>query len=391
MLNSNIGEPLISINRAKFNFGKEYLLHSIRPHCRGITDFRPRSGHAIQIHEGTGVISLNWLDLKLPHYIMIFLIPVLLSPVFVPPISAQVSETANQGTEMLPAAYLSDIDQPAYYPGHSRDPLTMNEENQSYLPAWYSMITNLPGDMTTFATESFQAKKIPLYVGIAGLTVGLMTIDNRVWKKERTWYDHNSAFHNFTNDMVWTGDGRFQIGIAGIFAAYGLAFNDHRAVRTASEIAEAFLASGAVDQLIKHISGRQRPADATRPGGDWTFFPNPIAYTIHVPQYDAFPSGHITTVTAVLTVIAENYPELTWFRPFSYVMVGAVSMSLDAYGYHWWSDIPLGVFLGYTFGEIASHPFTYNLQSGLSHRPTQLVLQPVMLNDGVGVSLNLSF
>ncbi len=315
----------------------------------------------------------------------------LLNLVFIPRLSAQVSGTVIQQAAMPPENYSLAFRPAAYYDSNSRDFQGIAQGRKNYMPNWDSMIANLPGDMSRFTTELFQTKKIPLYIGIAGITAGLMTVDNRVWLKERMWYDRSPGFRTFTNDMVWTGDGRFQFGVAGLFAAYGFAFQNSRAIRTGSEIAEAILASGAVDQLIKHISGRQRPAYATQPGGDWTFFPNPISYIKHVPQYDAFPSGHITSATAMLVVIAENYPGLTWFKPASYVMMGGIAMSLDAYGYHWWSDIPLGIFLGYTFGEIASHPLAFNLQSGSSGKPMEFALRPMMTLDGVGIGLSLSF
>lgn len=316
---------------------------------------------------------------------------VLMNCVFASKVSAQLSNDVFQGTALRRKNHITNIEQPGYNLRDDRDSLTTTEGDENHTPEWYSMVTNLPGDMTRFTTRLFEPKKIPLYIGIAGITAGLMSVDNRVWLKERMWYDRSSGFRTFTEGMVWTGDGRFQFGVAGLFAAYGFAFSNSRAMWTGSEIAEAILASGAIDQLIKHISGRQRPEDATQPGGDWTFVPNPISYQKHVPQYDAFPSGHITSATAMLVVIAENYPELRWFRPVSYVMIGTIATTLDAYGYHWWSDIPLGIFLGYTFGEIVSHPLSFRLSSNSLGKSTLLVLRPVMVPEGVGVSLNMSF
>lgn len=334
---------------------------------------------------------MSWLDHVKPNCVIICAVTTLLSLAFTSQLSARVSRNVLREGTAYPEDYIPDIEQAGYYDHYTQDSLGVAEEHDRYFPKWYSMVTNLPGDMTNFATRLFQTKDLPLYVGIAGITAGLMKVDNGVWLKERMWYDRSPSFRTFTNDMVWTGDGRFQFGVAGIFAAYGFAFHNSRAMRTGSEIAEAILASGTIDQLIKHISGRQRPEDATQPGGDWTFFPNPISYIKHVPQYDAFPSGHITSATAMLVVIAENYPKLVWFKPASYVMMGAIAMSLDAYGYHWWSDIPLGVFLGYTFGEIVSHPVAFNISSNKQGESPQLLLEPEMITDGVGVGLNLSF
>lgn len=341
--------------------------------------------------DGTGETSLSRLDHVSPNCAMICVIITLLNLAFIPQLSAQVSRSVIQETAMPHGNHIADFEQFADHEHYSRDSSGVFQVREDYAPEWYSMVTNLPGDMSRFTTGLFQTRRIPLYIGIAGITAGLMTVDNRVWLKERMLYDRSPSFRTFTDDMVWTGDGRFQFGVAATFAAYGFAFDNSRAMRTGSEIAEAILASGTVDQIIKHISGRQRPADATQPGGDWTFFPNPISYQKHVPQYDAFPSGHITSATAMLVVIAENYPELTWFRPVSYVMMGGIAMSLDAYGYHWLSDIPLGIFLGYSFGEIVSHPLAFNLQSSSSGKSVQLALSPTMIPDGVGVGLNLSF
>ncbi|MGO9480505.1 MAG: phosphatase PAP2 family protein [Candidatus Kryptoniota bacterium] len=270
-------------------------------------------------------------------------------------------------------------------------PDTISEHEEVYMPKWDSMLANLPTDCMRFTTESFQTKNIPLTIGIAGLTAGLMVADNRLWQDERGLYDRSLTFREFSNDMVWVGDGRVQFGVVGLFAAYGFVFNNDRALRTASQTTEAILACGAVVQLLKHVSGREQPDVASETGGDWTFFPSQISYLKHVPHYDAFPSGHIATTATTLVVIAENYPELTWFRPASYVLIGAVSSSLVAYGIHWWSDIPLGIVLGYAFGEIASHPFAVDLNSKSVSGSPSLSFEPVMLQGGVGVGVGLSF
>ncbi len=306
-----------------------------------------------------------------------------LNAAFIPQVSAQESELTF--AEMVPADTSLEI----YSVNANHD--TSTEQYAGYTPRWYDMITRLPGDWARFATESFQTKNIPLTLGIAGLTAGLMVVDNGLWQNEKRWYDHSLGFRTFSNDMVWAGDGRVQFGIVGLFAGYGFAFNNDRALRTASEITEAILSSGAVVQLLKHASGRERPDVATEVGGDWTFFPGQMPYLKHVPHYDAFPSGHIATATTTLVVIAENYPELTWFRPASYVMLGAISSSLVAYGIHWWSDIPLGIVLGYSFGEIASHPLGVNLATKSDGNSPKLSFEPVMVQDGIGMGVNLSF
>jgi membrane-associated phospholipid phosphatase len=260
-----------------------------------------------------------------------------------------------------------------------------------YLPTWYDMITRIPGDWLEYSEETFQTKNIPAILGIAGGTTALVVVDRQLWWTEAKWYSESQAFHTFSNWMVFTGDGRFQFGIVGAFAAYGFVFDDTRALRTASETAEAILACGGVVQLLKHVTGRESPFCSTKRTGAWRFFPNQIQYSKHVPHYDAFPSGHLATATTTLIVIADNYPEITWLKPAGYVALGAISSSLVAYGIHWWSDFPLALALGYSFGEIAAHPIGVNAEQGKGNSDTGLSLEPVETQRGPGLCVSFRF
>jgi hypothetical protein len=121
--------------------------------------------------------------------------------------------------------------------------------------------------------------------------------------------------------------------------------------------------------LLKHITGRASPIDITEvstnpsthvvttttyPTGRWDWFPNQIDYLNHTSHYDAFPSGHLTTVLATLTVIANNYPEQTWIKPVGYLACAGVSIGLVAQSVHWWSDYPLAIAFGIGFGNLLS-------------------------------------
>ncbi len=263
--------------------------------------------------------------------------------------------------------------------------------NNDYLPKWYDMITHIPGDWLEYSEETFEVKNIPAIIGMAGVTTALVVADRQWYWTEKKWYDESPGFHRFSDWMVFTGDGRFQFGIVGAFAAYGFAFDDVRSLRTASELTEAILACGGIVQLLKHITGRESPFVSTKRTGAWIFFPNQIQYAKHTPHYDAFPSGHLATATTTLIVIADNYPEITWLRPVGYVVLGAISSSLVAYGIHWWSDFPLALALGYSFGEIATHPFGVTLDDKHNSEAPKLSFSPVASPRGAGLGMSLSF
>ncbi len=260
-----------------------------------------------------------------------------------------------------------------------------------YLPKWYSMITNLPGDMVGFYNKEITTSNIPIFLGISAATAGLILTDNATWKEAHKFYTRNSFNKRWSDIIVKIGDGSSQFGLAGGFAVFGFITGNRRALRTASEIVEAVLASGAVVQLLKHITGRESPFVSTKPAGDWRFFPNQIDYLKHVPAYDAFPSGHMTTSLAAFIVIAENYPEFKWIKPVSYSLEVLLGISMVNTGIHWYSDYPLAIFLGYSFGELISHPVINNKDSNSKGSNVELNISPYFNDRSSGISFNLLF
>ena len=153
--------------------------------------------------------------------------------------------------------------------------------------------------------------------------------------------------------MYFLGDGITHLTIAGSFWVYGAIAKDFRARQTAGELAEAIIAAGISVQFLKHITGRESPFAATFPIGYWRPFPNQKDYAKNVPRYDAFPSGHLATAMATVTVIAENYPEKKYVRPVGYSLMGLLAYSMLNNGVHWFSDYPLSITMGYAFAKIA--------------------------------------
>jgi hypothetical protein len=232
---------------------------------------------------------------------------------------------------------------------------TSSNIDRRAVPGVFDFITNLPMDWRDWAVDNIQLKYWPQISLIAASTAALIIYDNQLWTPLAKEYNRNKTFQATSDLFVDIGDGRFQFGLAGAYIAYGLAANDKRAVRTASQICEVILASGGVVQLLKHVTGRESPIDITiNPTGRWDWFPNQLDYLHHTSHYDAFPSGHLTTVLATLTVIANNYPEQAWIKPVGYVACVGVSMGLVAQSIHWWSDYPLAIALGIGFGNLLS-------------------------------------
>ena len=255
------------------------------------------------------------------------------------------------------------------------------------MPKWHEMITNIPGDWSRYFQVTFRENKIPLYLTVAATTAALVVTDDKTWQESDKFYKKGGAGKRWSDIFIEMGDGKTQFGLGALFGIYGLITNDVRAVRTGSQIIQAVLASGTVVQVLKHITGRESPFVATTPTGVWNFFPNQITYHQHVPHYDAFPSGHVTTFLATVVVIAENYPEIWWIRPVGYLFTAGLAVGMVNKGIHWYSDYPLAIALGYTFGMIAAHP--EGIPNSIAGK--KLNVMPILVDKGFGLSVGFSF
>ncbi len=285
---------------------------------------------------------------------------------------------------------------------------------QGYLypkPGPVTFIKRLPGDLKDYTKGIFRKEALPAWAWV-GLTTGiLLAADQRLVDKaydlgDQLGLSHSSGQrtygslktplgdlkfqfpHDFGSALYFIGDGYTHFTLAAGFLSYGAAKSDNRALQTSSQIAESVFASGAVVQLLKHITGRESPFVATVPGGRWRFFPNQVDYSRNVPRYDAFPAGHISASMATLTVISHNYPEYRWIRPLGYTLIGLLSFQMMNNGVHWASDYPLGFALGYGFGWLAVDKGRSKVgQVGL-RRVRVLPLSPM---GGLGLAVRIPF
>lgn len=263
---------------------------------------------------------------------------------------------------------------------------------QDYVPKWHEMISNIPGDYVRYYRSELTKENLPLFAWIFTLTAQLILSDDVTWQASHKVYKSSTFAKNWSDIFTEIGDGRTQFALAAGFAAYGFIGSNNRALRTASQIVEAVLASGAVVQVLKHMTGRQSPYVSSQPGGVWRFFPNQIKYHKHVPEYDAYPSGHIATSMAAFVVIAENYPEYKWIKPLSYSLGALICIGMANKGIHWYSDYPLGIALGYAFGKMISHPeITPLRETKEKKKKVEVGLFPYLSPQANGLSLTVSF
>lgn len=238
-------------------------------------------------------------------------------------------------------------------------------------PKNFGFITRLPGDGWQYLKNSFSKEAVNPWIAIAASTGILLMVDQQIADGLQKFSDNIHYNRHNSYKTVWeikTGSTKtsmlklpnnlnsafYQLGQgyisllagAGLFA-YGKIANDYRSRSTASQLMESFVLMGVSTQLVKRITGRQSPSEATRPGGSWHFFPSFKNYQSYTPNYDAFPSGHLATLMSTVTILAQNYPESRFIKPAGYSLVALLGLSMIDNDVHWASDFPLALGMGY--------------------------------------------
>ena len=260
-------------------------------------------------------------------------------------------------------------------------------------PKPFGFLTNLPKDAAEIASVTFQKKSVKPLLWIAGSTVILLFADQSITNGVQR-FSRNIDLHpeedykdvldmplskknasllkapqNLNTALYQVGQGFPGLVIGASLFVYGKIHKDYRAISTANQLAESFILMGISTQLLKRITGRQSPSEATSSGGTWHFFPSFKQFQNHTPNYDAFPSGHIATLMSTITILSENYPEKKWIKPIGYSITGLVGYAMINNKVHWASDYPLALALGYLCAKQVVKNNRKLIRAGSTNKP----------------------
>jgi len=294
--------------------------------------------------------------------------------------------------------------------------LNPSESVIMYKPRPFEFVTNVPSDLVLFGKAVVAKKNLPKIALLVGSTAILVALDqplldaaqqfgryihldaDRKFKRAISFKIGNFAVpvldlpQNLNSAFYFIGEGWPSILVAGSFYGYGIFTNDYRARQTSSELAEMFFTLAITTQVLKRITGRQSPFNSTTPGGEWHPFTKPSVYQEDVSNYDAFPSGHLATIMATVTILAGNYPDSKFIKPVGYSIMGILGYAMMNNGVHWAGDYPIAIAIGYTCGKIAlSHgKTTIQRKSALTGNGASVM--PLFFgHNGYGLSYRLTF
>ena len=243
-------------------------------------------------------------------------------------------------------------------------------ENLSYhysKPKFFDFITRLPKDFGLMGNSFIQKDNLIWFGASVGATAALIPFDQQItdsfresgqkigFQESHTYVGTlKSLPTNINSGLYRVGNGFTAILVGGGLLTYGLINNNYRAIHTSSEVMEGLIASGLLVQPFKRISGRESPFIAEQNGnnaGAWHLFPSFSAFAKRTPNYDAMPSGHLTTLMTTVMIFSENYKEVKWIKPIGFALMGAMGYEMIQSKVHWSSDYPIAIFMGYIIGK----------------------------------------
>jgi membrane-associated phospholipid phosphatase len=193
------------------------------------------------------------------------------------------------------------------------------------------------------------------------------------------------AMSDVSSGVTNGGDGLFSVGVFAPCYLIGLLTDDEKITRVGRLGLGSYVLTGISVQLLKHLFCRERPSEATMPGGR---FHVPFSYFTQKPgskrslaAFDAFPSGHTATIFSMAAVFNAVYDKESWLPYVTYSMASLVALSRITEQTHWLSDCIAGAAIGIVLTELLDH----------WEESHAITVQSSVLNDSQGLSIGVRF
>lgn len=215
----------------------------------------------------------------------------------------------------------------------------------------------LGSDLKQEITAPFHFKKKGwIKTGVVALVTGaLFFADEPVQKFALKLRDSSNAVRNISKYVTKFG-GIYEAYTLAALGAYGFIFKNEKIKTTTLLATQAYLTGGAMEHLLKLISGRQRPYfyDANAADAEPTFH-GPFSKAgkdINGKRLNSsFPSGHTTVAFAAATVFALEYKDKPLIPILAYSAATLIGLSRITENKHWVTDVFVGAVLGYYTGK----------------------------------------
>jgi hypothetical protein len=184
---------------------------------------------------------------------------------------------------------------------------------------------------------------------------GLFFADEPVQQAAFKLRNRNASVRNVGKYVTMFG-GSYETYVLAGLGAYGFIFKNEKIKTTTLLATQAYITGGAMESLLKFISGRQRPSfyDPNSSEAEPKFHGpiSPWGTDVNGKRINSsFPSGHTTVAFAAATVFAMEYKNHPFVPILSYSAATLIGLSRITENKHWITDVVAGAALGFLTGK----------------------------------------
>jgi membrane-associated phospholipid phosphatase len=235
------------------------------------------------------------------------------------------------------------------------NPKAYTENTQITFSGYFAL---LGSDLKQDITAPFhQTRKEWIRIGeyTAGVAALSVLTDEPMQRFAIKLHDSSETVSSVSSYITRFG-GTYEVYTLAALGTYGFVFKNKKMQTTTLLATQAYLTGGAMESILKFISGRQRPAyyNPNVPEPEPKFhgpFSKSGTDVSGNKINSSFPSGHTTVVFAAATVFAKEYKNTPWVPIVSYSAASLVGLSRITENKHWTTDVVVGATLGYLCGR----------------------------------------
>lgn len=180
------------------------------------------------------------------------------------------------------------------------------------------------------------------------------TVDEPVQRNVLDWRNNSNTVASTSNYITRFG-GLYEIYTLTGLAATGYLTHNNKLTTTTLLATQSYITAGAIQLVLKALTGRQRPSYTDRYTLDAEpRFNGPFYKSVDANGYktnSSFPSGHTTAAFAAATVYSLEYKDKKLVPFISYGIATAIGLSRIVENKHWLTDVVAGAALGYITGQ----------------------------------------
>ena len=186
------------------------------------------------------------------------------------------------------------------------------------------------------------------------LAIGVGSADEPIQRNAVEFATNHSGIRTLSSKITKFG-GVYEVYTLAALGAYGFVFKSDKVKTTTLLATQAYITAGAMETVLKYLTGRTRPSAYGPTVESEPKFYGPFSKRARningSKEFSSFPSGHTTVAFAAATVFAKEYKNSVVVPILAYSAATMIGLSRLTENKHWASDVLVGAALGYLEGR----------------------------------------